>query len=145
MNGIAYQWFVYFIIWAIIITVFVFFPDSAVSCGDKILNLQCNLTASSEKWLTAEKRLVSWTMQSALQWGWSTSWCKHSANVSPLTTRYRSMACTRARGSIFTGPPFHCLTLVQSGCLCSWHLSWCVLKNLSAWDPLRREWEIHIN
>lgn len=60
----------------------------------------------------------------------------HMSSHSPLTTRYLSMACTRARGSIFTGPPFHCLTFVQSGCLCSWHLSWCVLKNFSAWEPL---------
>lgn len=55
----------------------------------------------------------------------------------PLTTRYLSMACTKAKGSILTGPPFHCLTLVQSGCLCSWHFSWWVLKNLSACEPLQ--------
>lgn len=54
----------------------------------------------------------------------------------PRTTRYLSIACTSARGSILTGPPFHCFTLVQSGCLCSWHFSWCVLKNFSAWEPL---------
>lgn len=52
------------------------------------------------------------------------------------------MACTKARGSIFTGPPFHCFTLVQSGCLCSWHLSWCVLKNFRAWEPLKKT---HVN
>lgn len=65
----------------------------------------------------------------------------HNDNIRqiPLTTRYLSMACTKARGSIFTGPPFHCFTLAQSGCLCSWHFNWCVLKNFKACDPLLRE------
>lgn len=63
----------------------------------------------------------------------------HIKVLIPLTTRYLSMAWTKARGSIFTGPPFHCFTLAQSGCLCSWHFNWCVLKNFKAWDPLLRE------
>lgn len=57
----------------------------------------------------------------------------------PLTTRYLSIACTKARGSILTGPPFHCFTFAQSGCLCNWHFNWCVLKNFKACDPLLRE------
>ena len=31
MNALNYQWFVYFIVWTVIITVFVFFSDSTVS------------------------------------------------------------------------------------------------------------------
>ena len=44
---------------------------------------------------------------------------------------YRSIACTSAKGSILTSPPFQDLRLVQSGCLCKLHFKWCVLKNLS--------------
>lgn len=64
--------------------------------------------------------------------------CKDISNV-PLTTRYLSIAWTKARGSILTGPPFHCFTFAQSGCLCNWHFNWCVLKNFKACDPLLRE------
>lgn len=39
----------------------------------------------------------------------------------PLMMRYLSIACTRARGSILTAPPFHCFNVVQEGCFCSKH------------------------
>ena len=44
------------------------------------------------------------------------------------------MACTSARGSILTSPPFQDLRLVQSGCRCKLHFKWWVLKNLNV-DP----------
>ena len=41
------------------------------------------------------------------------------------------IACTSARGSILTSPPFQDLRLVQSGCRWRLHFKWWVLKNLN--------------
>ena len=56
----------------------------------------------------------------------------------PRITKYFSMAWTRASGSILTVPPFHCLTVLQDGCRCKLHLSWCVLKKRKAEVPDRK-------
>lgn len=179
MKGITYQWFIDFIIWTVVITVFILFSDTTITCTryqvsnptkkKKLIThykngKKDNLTFGKcggrtgvlgfppgESWQGISLSLIHtqfWCTSSLFRGAASGLICikKHMVvynllnewhDLSPLTTRYLSMACTRARGSIFTGPPFHCLTLVQSGCLCSWHLSWCVLKNFSAWEPLK--------
>lgn len=116
-KKLPHQRFINLIIGTIIITVFILLPDPSIPCGDSKNQTFYLRTQKPENW-------------------------EHHVHILvfiPLTTRYLSMACTRAKGSILTGPPFHCLTLVQSGCLCSWHFSWWVLKNLRACEPLQTQ------
>ena len=47
---------------------------------------------------------------------------------------YLSIACTSAKGSILTSPPFQDLRLEHSGWRCKLHFRWWVLKNLRV-DP----------
>lgn len=79
----------------------------------------CNLCLEPDCEITTAANVSSISSSESLS---SLSALSLSRNLPyPLTTRYLSIACTNAKGSILTVPPFHCFKFVQSGCRCKLH------------------------